>query len=55
LVPFDEDIVLKAADLSIFHKLAMADAIFYATARHYHAPLITSGPHFADLPAVTLV
>lgn len=55
LVPFDEDIALKAADLSIFHKLAMADAIIYATAQHFKVPLITTDAHFANLPGVTLV
>lgn len=55
LIPFDEELALEAADLSIFHKLAMADAIIYATALHYKAPLITSDAHFANLPGVTLV
>jgi len=55
LVPFDEDLALKAADLSLLHKLAMADAIIYATALSYHAPLITSDMHFANLSGVTVV
>ena len=55
LVPFDEELALLAAELSILHKLAMADAIIYATAIHLKAPLITSDAHFANLPGVTLV
>jgi predicted nucleic acid-binding protein len=55
IVPFDETLALKAAELSIIHKLSMADAILYATALHCGAPLITSDTHFADLPGVTLL
>jgi predicted nucleic acid-binding protein len=55
LVPFDEDLALQAADLSISYKLAMADAIIYATALHCNAPLITCDAHFANLPGVTVV
>jgi predicted nucleic acid-binding protein len=55
LVPFDADLALEAATLSVSHKLAMADAIIYATALHYKAPLVTSDAHFANLPGVTLV
>lgn len=55
LVAFDADLARKAADLSMFDKLAMADAIIYATALHYNVPLITSDAHFANLPGVTLV
>ena len=55
LVPIDEDLAFNAAELSVSHKLAMADAIIYATALHYNAPLITSDAHFANLPGVTLV
>lgn len=55
LVPFDEDLAFQAADLSLFHKLAMADAIIYATSIYYQAPLITCDAHFANLPGVTVV
>ena len=55
IVPFDEDLAIKAAELSISHKLSMADAIIYTTAVHYHAPLVTSDPHFANLPGVTVL
>ena len=34
IVPFDEVLAINAADLSILHKLSMADAIIYATAKH---------------------
>lgn len=55
IVPFDEVLAIKAADLSIFHKLSMADAIIYATAKHYGAQLVTSDGHFENLPGVTLL
>ncbi len=52
MVPFDEDLALEAADLSLQHGLAMADAVVYATARHYEATLVTSDKDFAELPGV---
>jgi predicted nucleic acid-binding protein len=55
IVPFDEVLALKAAELSIFHRLSMADAIIYATAKHYRAQFVTSDSHFANVPDVTLL
>jgi predicted nucleic acid-binding protein len=55
VLAFDEDLAIKAAEISIFHKLAMADAIIYATALHYNAQLITSDAHFANLPNVKVL
>lgn len=55
VLPFDEDLAIKAAEISIFYKLAMADAIIYATALHYNAQLITSDAHFANLPNVKVL
>ena len=52
LVPLDDHLALEAADLSLEHGLAMADAVVYATARHYDALLVTSDADFADLPGV---
>ena len=51
----DELIALSASVLSIDHHLAMADAIIFATARHYKSKLITSDTHFVNLPGVTLL
>jgi predicted nucleic acid-binding protein len=42
-------------DVRLAHKLAVGDAIIYATARQFGAELITSDPHFAGLPGVTLL
>jgi predicted nucleic acid-binding protein len=55
IAAFDDDLAVKSAELSIEYKLAMADAIIYATARHFEVGLITSDSHFADLPGVTIL
>jgi predicted nucleic acid-binding protein len=52
LVDLDAQLALEAADLGIGHRLAMADAIIYATARAHDATLITSDQHFEGLPGV---
>lgn len=41
-----------AAELPREHKLATADAIVYATARHAGADLLTCDAHFQNLPGV---
>ena len=48
----DTGIALAAADLCVRHKLATADAIVYATARHHGVPLLTCDAHFDGLPGV---
>lgn len=52
VVPLDTAIALLAADLHREHKLASADAIVYATARHVGAELLTCDAHFESLPDV---
>jgi predicted nucleic acid-binding protein len=54
VVPLDTAIALMAADLHREHKLATADAIVYATARHQKAELLTCDAHFEGLPEVVL-
>lgn len=54
VVPLDTHIALLAADLHRQHKLATADAIVYATARHTGADLLTCDAHFEGLPDVKL-
>jgi len=54
VVPLDTTIALLAADLHREHKLATADAIVYATARHVGAELLTCDAHFEGLPEVVL-
>jgi predicted nucleic acid-binding protein len=54
VVPLDTAIALLAADLHREYKLATADAIVYATARHQGAELLTCDAHFKGLPDVAL-
>ena len=54
IAPLDTAIALLAADLGREHKLATADAIVYATARHRQAELLTCDAHFEGLPDVAL-
>ena len=53
VIPLSTDIALVAADLSLSHKLAFADAVIYASARKYNVELVTSDDHFEGLPGVT--
>lgn len=55
VVDLSDTIALAAASYSIDHKLPMADAIIYATARAHQAELITSDAHFTGLPGVTIL
>ena len=52
VIPLDTSLALHAADLAAAHKLAMADAIIYATARQHGAELATSDSHFQKLSGV---
>lgn len=54
-IPLDEDLAIASAEISLRHKLAMADAIVYATALQYHAEFVTSDQAFQALPNVTLL
>lgn len=45
-------LALAAATLSIEHKLTLADAVIYATAKAHHAVLWTQDAHFKGLPGV---
>jgi len=48
-------LAMDAAEASLEHGLAMADAIVYATARQYGAELLTSDADLAGLPGVTYI
>jgi predicted nucleic acid-binding protein len=52
LVPLSDSIALLAADVSLRHGLAMADAIIYATALEQGAQIVTSDADLKDLPGV---
>ena len=55
LVDVTPEIALYAAELSIEHKLAMADSLILATARFYQATLWTQDEHFAGIAGVQYV
>lgn len=55
IVPLDTRIALLAVELHREYKLATADAIVYATARHHGASLLTCDAHFQRLPGVTFL
>jgi len=52
VVDLDTPIALRAAKLSIEHRLPMADSIILATARSYDATLWTQDADFEDVPGV---
>ena len=53
--PLDESLALEAADISLEHGLAMADAIIFATARRHRADIVTADSDFEGLPRVILI
>lgn len=55
VVSMNSDIAVGAALASNRHRLAMADAIIYATAQSCEALLVTSDPHFTGLPSVQVI
>jgi predicted nucleic acid-binding protein len=54
-IPLDAQVAALAAQISLDLKLALTDAIIYASASFYHAELITSDAHFTGLPNVTVL
>jgi predicted nucleic acid-binding protein len=54
-IPFNDDLALLAADISLLHGLHMADSIIYASAISNKAILVTSDEHFKGLEKVELV
>lgn len=55
VMPLDTRLALAAAEASARHKLAMADAIVYATAQAAGADVLTCDAHFEGLSGVTLI
>ena len=52
VIALDTPLALLSADISREFKLAMADAIIYATAQQHNVTLVTSDAHFSKLPNV---
>ncbi len=55
VVQLTASIALLAADLSLRHGLAMANAIVYATARDLEAEVVTGDAALKDLPGVVYI
>ncbi len=55
IIPLDEELSLFAADTSLKWKLAMADAIIYATVLQEEATLITHDHHFEGMENTILI
>ena len=54
VVPLDDVLAISAAQISLDHRLPMADAIIYASAKAQNAELVTGDPHFGGLPGVII-
>jgi predicted nucleic acid-binding protein len=54
VVPLDDVLALSAAQISLDHRLPMADAIIYASSMAQNAELVTGDPHFGGLPGVII-
>lgn len=55
IAPVDESLTLEAADVSLAHGLAMADALVYATARRFGARLVTGDTDFESFPDAIVI
>ncbi|MFH1722558.1 MAG: PIN domain-containing protein [Candidatus Altiarchaeota archaeon] len=55
LLPLDDRTYLNAAELSIEHKLGMADALIYSTAIEKNAIPLTGDQHLKNLKNVKYV
>jgi predicted nucleic acid-binding protein len=52
VIPLETSLALYAGDLALEHKLSVADAVIYASARQANVPLVSSDDHFENLPGV---
>ncbi|CAI4033491.1 Ribonuclease VapC [Nitrospira tepida] len=55
VIPLTSSIAYLAADLSLHHGLAMADAIVYATGKDQEAEVVTGDADLKGLPGVVYV
>lgn len=55
ILPLGEDLALMAAKVSVEFRLAMADAIVYATALAHQALVITGDVDFRGLPGAVVI
>lgn len=55
IIPLEETLAFKAADIALTSSLAMADAMIYATALTHGCPLYTSDVDLKGLPLVHFI
>lgn len=55
VIDLSSELALRAADISLKHKLPMADAMIYATARSMDAVLWTQDADFKDMDKVRYI
>ncbi|HPI40305.1 MAG TPA: type II toxin-antitoxin system VapC family toxin [Pseudobdellovibrionaceae bacterium] len=55
VIEVNRDIALHAADLSIEHKLSMADSLMLATAHQHNSNLLTLDNDFVGVPGAIVV
>jgi len=55
VIDLDTSIALRAATLSMEHRLATADAVIYASAMEHGADVLTCDSHFEGLPNVVFL
>jgi predicted nucleic acid-binding protein len=54
-IGIDQEVALTAADLSIEHKLGMADSLLLAQARQLKTTLLTLDNDFAGIPGIKVL
>ena len=54
-VDITQEIAMEAADISVEHKLGMADSLVYACAQHYRCKFITLDNDIANLPLAKIL
>ena len=55
LIDLSDNLAISAAEISLKHKLPMADAIILTTAKNNNAKVITSDNHFKGLDSVIFI
>lgn len=55
MIPIDQGLAVQAADISIQHKIPMADSMIYSAALNNGAIVITMDSHFKDLSNVQFI
>jgi predicted nucleic acid-binding protein len=55
VIPLSGGLAVSAAQVSVRHKLPLADSVIYATALATGATIVTSDAHFEGLPQVEFI